>query len=393
MYLKKLINRFMLLVVCIFLAGCDRGNITPEKETTMTSVIEETETVEHTEAVEETEAAEHTEVLDNYVLLDKEFSGNIRYAGEDNLMLLGNNLILVDCNTHELKKKSEDLEEGFSFYDFWDYDLISSEEGYIVIGNRYVSQESMTYLTIVYFDKDLKLEQVIDVEEQVGFEHSVNAYELFDNGEKLIFSTIKGTFLYDFITEKLENLSSENIEIDYFSFLTNTKQILFTGYQYEDNGLSYRCFGRMGLDGNGLMTEEEEAHLWGRIWCYEDFALIAETDVYGKANEKLVFCYDRDGIIHDYPLSDSNENFHIYPSRKGEYYATKTRTKGEGYMIRLYASMDGHLVWEIPMTYDEYGENLRILQVLVCERTNKIIFLAEGLELQKESFCLIFRDF
>lgn len=114
--------------------------------------------------------------------------------------------------------------------------------------------------------------------------------------------------------------------------------------------------------------------------------------MYGKENEKKVFCYRPTEGIQSYSLSNELEDFHIFPSSEGIYYATRTRLQNEGYVVRIYSSEDGQLIREIPMPYNEYGTNFRISEILICEDTAKIILLVSGWKNQDDGEWLILLD-
>ncbi len=128
------------------------------------------------------------------------------------------------------------------------------------------------------------------------------------------------------------------------------------------------------MDGE-KQQEESIEHLWGGIWAFEDFALIEEAELMGRGREGTVFRYDAGGGIRSFPLFDSDENGSITVSCHGAYYATRTTMDGDEsrYVIRIYSSKDGSMVKELPLTYEEYGDDFRLSGFLICDDVKRII--------------------
>lgn len=317
-----------------------------------------------------------------------DFSGYICYAGNEKILCLGDGVKLINCNNLEVLNEiqSEDLE--ISFYDFWDCEVYTNKDGYSIIGKLYNEQDASTQLTMVECNQELGNINLISVEEWAGAEREIMAYELLENGKKLLYSTMDGFYLYDSVSGDTTVLDIGDVFVLDFAYIENSNQILIVG----NNSNSERVLGCIDFTENTPKAEIYESNLWGKIRDYSGGALIEEADVYGKEKAGQIFSYTEQHGIRQYPLTDLEESGSIVLSYKGGYYATKTLVKNEGYDLRIYSSEDGHLAHEYLMTYDKYGEEFRLNNILICEDINKIILAVNGLRDQKEGTWLIAID-
>ncbi len=98
----------------------------------------------------------------------------------------------------------------------------------------------------------------------------------------------------------------------------------------------------------------------------------------------LTLCFRR----LQYPLTGREESGSILLSCEGKYYATNTFVQNEGYILRIYSSGDGQLVYEYFMAYEEYGEKFRLNNILICEKANKMILAVKGLQGQEGTWLI-----
>lgn len=318
-----------------------------------------------------------------------DFSGYICYAGNETIMCLGHGVMLVNCRNMEVLNEIPGENAVVSFYDFLDCEVYMREEGYTVIGTFCDARDSDTRLIMVEFDRELGDVKVIDAEEWAGAERGIMAYQLLDNGSKILYTTMEAFYLYDSGSKETTVLDTGDVFVLDFALIEGSNQILFAGNDLN----SERVLGRMDLSDNASAgTEIFESKLWGKIWAYAGGALIEEADVYGKEKAGRIFSYNAQDGIRQYPLTGTGESGAISISSDGGYYATKTFVQGEGYFLRLYSSEDGRLVREYLLTYDEYGEEFRLNNILICEDVNKIILMANGVQDQKEGTWLMSMD-
>ncbi len=369
---------FVCLLLCVFLSGCSKGNVTSDEGTV--NIPENTNEGNNILLVSKEIDAENK--VKKMFLND--FSGYICYAGNEQLICLSDKVTLLDSQNLDVLNEiqSEDLE--ISFYDFQDCDVYANENGYTVIGTVYDAQDSGTRLVMVEFDQELSNVKVIDVEEWVGAEREIMAYKLIDDGRKILYSTMSGFYLYDSVCGETTVLDTGDVFVLDFAFIESSNQILFMGNDLN----SERVLGRLALGEKASAAEIYESNLWGKIWSYGAGALIEEADVYGEEKAGRVFCYSVQDGIRQYPLTGSEESGSILLSCEGEYYATNTFVKNEGYILRIYSSENGQLTCEYFMTYEEYGENFRLNNILICENTNKIILVVKGLQDQEGTWLI-----
>lgn len=314
-----------------------------------------------------------------------DFSGYICYAGSDQLICLGEKVTLLSSQNFDVLNEIQSEDLGISFYDFQDCEVYANENGYIVIGTVYDAKNSDTRLVMVEFSQELDNVNIINVEEWVGAEREIMAYELIDDGRKILYSTMNGFYLYDSACGETTVLNTGDVFVLDFAFIESSNQILFMG----NNLNSERVLGRLTLGEKASKAEIYESNLWGKIWSYSTGALIEEADVYGEEKTGQVFCYSTQDGIQQYPLTGKGESGSILLSCEGEYYATNTYVQNEGYILRIYSSEDGQLVCEYFMTYEEYGEKFRLNNILIYESTNKIILAAKGLENQEGTWLMV----
>lgn len=361
-----------------------------EKNVTEDDTAEHNITEDNTkeENVTEENATEiDTSISGSEIHLDK-FSGSIAYASEGKLMIISDDVKLMDMNTLEILAESDNLDKGVSLYDFWDYDILPCTDGYIIYGNLNNKEDGTLYLTMLKMNKEMKIQSIVNVSKLLNLDNSINSYKLFENGNKLIYSMMDGFYLYDFEADIIQTLFENEVSVTDCDIRAGSNVIFFTG---EDTG-NQQIFGIMDLNSKNLSLREEK-HLWGNLWCFDDYILVQEADVYGKENEQVVFCLKPTGNLQVYPLSDKKENMNIIPSNEGNYYATRTRIKGEGFFVRIYASENGKLIREIPMLFSEYGEKFRLSNLLICEKEKKIILSVSGWKNGGDGIWIVSMDF
>lgn len=291
-----------------------------------------------------------------------DFSGTINCVEEDGLLLVDTSRIMqMDSITLEVQKEAENTAPLLI-----NPQAKTTEDTYVLTGE---SLEEWSFKLIEY-DRDLHLKQIADIAEAVASEREIMTCKLFSGGDKLLYNNINGLYLFDFASDKTTNLTQDGIFIYDFACLEQTGEILFSG----SNSSEERVLGRVSMDGE-KQQDESIGHLWGDIWAFEDFALIEEAELVGRGREGTVFRYDAEGGIRSFPLSDSNENGSITVSCHGAYYATRTTMEGDEsrYVIRIYSSKDGDMVKELPLTYEEYGDDFRLGGFLICDDVNRII--------------------
>lgn len=317
-----------------------------------------------------------------------DFSGYICYAGNEQMMCLSDKAMLLNVQNFEILNEIQSEELGISFYDFLDCEVYTNEKDYIAIGTEYNEQDSSIQLKMVEFNQNFCNVKVISVEEWVGAESEIMAYKLLENGRKIIYSTMNGLFLYDSVCGETITLDTGDVFVLDFAFIESSNQILFVGNDVNSN----RVLGRLSLTEKASAAEIYEGNLWGKIWAYEEGALIEEADVYGKERAGEIFCYSVQDGICQYPLTSIDESGSIILSHNGKYYATKTFVQNEGYILRIYSSENGQLVREYLMTYEKYGEKFKLINILIYEDINKIILMVNGVQNQEEGTWLIATD-
>lgn len=370
------VNKLFLLLLCccIYLAGCTASF--PKSEES--SSAEAMRSLEHGLASSLTDESNEYEMLydtpaNSYIEEDEassakskiilnEFSGTINCVEGDLLLDDTRRILQMDSLTLEVQKEAENTAPLLI-----DIQAKITEDAYLLVGETF---EGWSFKLIEY-DRNLNLKQVVDVAEVVASEREIMACKLFSGEDKLLYNNINGLYLFDFASDQTTDLTQDGIFIHDFACLEQTGEILFSG---GSNSSGERVLGIVGMDGE-KRQEESVGHLWGSIWAFEDFALIEEAELVGRERECAVFRYDAEGGIRSFSLCDSDENGNITVSCHGDYYATRTTLTGDEsrYVIRIYSSKDGNMVKELPLTYEEYGDDFRLRGFLICDDTNRII--------------------
>ncbi|MCM1058543.1 MAG: hypothetical protein NC517_13210 [Firmicutes bacterium] len=359
----------LLLCCCLYLAGCTG----PSQKSEADSVNESKEEFSSYDASPEktdsevsdpdlSSSSDRAEAENSKIILD-EFAGTINCVEDDGLLLVGTRRILqMDSLTLEVQNEAENTAPTLI-----DLQVKTTEDAYLLTGE---TSEGMNFKLIEY-DRNLQLKQTVDVAEAVTSEREIMSCKLFSGGDKLLYNNINGLYLFDFASDKTTDLTQDGIFIHDFACLEQTGEILFSGNL---NSSGERVLGIVGMDGE-KQQEENAGHLWGSIWAFEDFALIEEAELAGREREGAVFRYDAEGGIRSFSLYDSDENGSITVSCHGDHYATRTTLTGDEarYVIRIYSSKDGNMVKELPLTYEEYGDDFRLRGFLICDDVNRII--------------------
>lgn len=276
------------------------------------------------------------------------------------LLFTREKMILMDGITLEVQRETENSAPSFI-----DQQTVSVGDGCMVLGETF---EAWSF-KLVEYDGELQVKQITDIEEVSSAEREIMSCRLLSDGNRLLYNNINGFYLFDFTSGETTDLTQEGIFIQDFACLEAKGEILFSGNSASDK----KILGRMDMDGKGMQIEDRE-HLWGELWGFEDFALADEAELVGKEKEGAVFRYDEQGI-HSFPLTDSDENGNITVSCGGGYYGTRTTVQDETLRcyVRIYSSKDGSLVKELPLSYEEYGENFRLGGYLICDDMQRVI--------------------
>ncbi len=276
------------------------------------------------------------------------------------LLFTREKMILMDGITLEVQKETENSAPSFI-----DQQTVSVGDGCMVLGETF---EAWSF-KLVEYDGELQVKQITDIEEVSSAEREIMSCWLLSDGNRLLYNNINGFYLFDFTSGETTDLTQEGIFIQDFACLEAKGEILFSGNSASDK----KILGRMDMDGKGMQIEDRE-HLWGELWGFEDFALADEAELVGKEKEGAVFRYDEQGI-HSFPLTDSDENGNITVSCGGGYYGTRTNVQDTALRcyVRIYSSEDGSLVKELPLLYEEYGENFRLGGYLICDDMQRVI--------------------
>lgn len=365
---RQLIS-LLLCCCCIFIIGCKNSFGKSDVEDEGVSVNEKASSSTEVTAPEnqfDMDEREEYDVLhdmpESSKIVLNDFSGTVNCVEEDGLLLVDTSRILqMDSITLEIQEEEENTAPFLI-----NPQVNRMKDTYLLMGE--LSEEWRFQL--LEYDRDLHLRQITDVEEMVDSEREIMTCKLFSQGEKLLYSNINGLYLFDLVSNETKDLTLDGIFIYDFACLEQAGEILFSG----SNSSEERVLGILGMDGE-KRQKESAGHLWGDIWAFEDFALIEEAELVGREREGMVFRYDVGEGIRCFPLSDSDENGNITVSCHGAYYATCTRAEGDElrYVIRIYSSDDGSMVRELPLTYDEYGDDFRLSGFLLCDDVNRII--------------------
>lgn len=270
-------------------------------------------------------------------------------------------IIVTDGITLEIQKEAENSDAPL----LMDTHTLAMGDGCMILGETFEGQS----FRLIEYDGELQVKQITDIEEASAAEREIMSCRLLSDGNRILYNNINGFYLFDLTSGETTDLTQEDIFIFNFACLEEKGEILFSGKEASEK----RIFGRMDMDGKGMQIEDRE-HLWGDLYGFGDFALADEAELVGKEKEGAVFRYDEQGI-HSFPLTDDEENGNITVSCGGGYYGTCTRGQDETlrYCIRIYSSEDGSLVKELPLSYEEYGEDFRLGGYLICDDMQRII--------------------
>lgn len=371
-FLKK---SFLLLLCCICIFGgmiifwkAIAGNISENKE--ISSMETDDASPSATDDVKTeglpvqdkpvTESLEN-EMKEEQKIVLSEFSGTVNCVGNGELLLVGERVMLVDSCTLEVQRETENTAPFLVNPQADRY-----EDAYRLMG----TSSAEWFFTLVEYDRNLHVKQIIDIEEASASEREIMACKLIPEENKILYNNINGLYLFDISSGERKDLTQDGIFIYDFACLKRKEGVLFIGS--DDSG--ERVLGMVSMDGERLQ-EENADHSWGELWTFGDYALIEEAELVGKEKEGLVFRYDVNEGIRSFPLTDSAENGNITTSCNGTYYATRTYMQDDElrYVIRIYSSEDGSLIKELPLTYEEYGEDFRLMGYLICDDVSRII--------------------
>lgn len=287
-------------------------------------------------------------------------SGTISCLGSGRLLLAGEKMILMDGITLEIQTETENRAPLLVYPQ-----TLPVGDGCMMLGVLFEGPQSK----LVEYDGELQVKRIMDVEEVSSAEREIMSCRLLSDGNRILYNNINGFYLFDFTSGETNDLTQEDLFIYNFACLEAKGEILFSG----SDASGKRILGRMDMDGKGMQIEDRE-HLWGELWGFGDFALADEAELVGKEKEGAVFRYDEQGI-HSFPLTDSDENGNITVSCGGGYYGTRTNVQDTALRcyVRIYSSKDGSLVKELPLSYEEYGENFRLGGYLICDDMQRVV--------------------
>lgn len=324
-------------------------------------------------------------------------------TGEGQLLLVGEGLTLLDCNTLEIVGQNRSPGLDFNLDDLLSCKLTVLEEEYILLGKwldmgkaealgdgSFISMSSeMPELKMIRIRKDLQIMEVINMNEVLGTERDISTFTLVEHGTKLIFSEdYNGLYVYDRNTGKrsecidfyhsLESTEDGGIGSVYsIQYTEAANQILFTGTYYDSKVKEYlKTVGKVNMDGSGLSYEKGGVNDYGALWYFDGFVLIEDMEFRGPGGVGTAFYYDRNKELHIYSLAD--EYTGLQPSEEGNYFAVQsvewsTEGRNIGYTVRIYALKSGQLVQEILLPRTEIGEDIVLSKVVIYEDTGRIL--------------------
>lgn len=323
-------------------------------------------------------------------------------TGEGKLLLVGEGLTLLDCNTLEIAGQNQKPGLDFNLEDLLSCKLTVLEEEYILLGNWVDFEEAEalgngTFMSVsgkepelkmIRIGKDLQVTEAVTMNGTLGAEREISAYAMAEQGTKLIFAeNYHGLYVYD------RNTGERSTCIEFYNSLNGTKtggvdsvtsiqyeeatgQIYFTGSYYNSEKKDFmRTFGQVNMDGSGLSYEKDGVNTYGDLWCFVGFALIEDMEFH-EHGTGTAFYYDRNKGIYVYPLAD--EYTGLQPSKEGNYFAVQSVSWSEdgrniGYSVRIYASKSGQLIQEISLPRTEIGENTVLSECVICEDTGRLL--------------------
>lgn len=289
------------------------------------------------------------------------FSGTVSCMGSGRLLLAGEGKArLMDGVSLEVLGEAENSAPLLV-----DPQTVSVGKGCMVLGAPFEGQR----FQLIEYDGELQVKQITDIEEASSAEREIMSCLLLSDGNRILYNNINGFYLFDFTSGETRDLTQKGIFIYNFACLEAKAEILFTG----SDASGKRILGRMNMEGEELQIEDRE-HLWGELWGFGDFALADEAELVGEEKEGAVFRYDEKGI-RAFPLTDGGENGNLTVSCEGGYYGTCTYVRDEAlrYYVRIYSSEDGSLIRELPLSYEEYGDNFRLGGYLICDDMQRVV--------------------
>lgn len=290
------------------------------------------------------------------------FHGTVNCVEDGSLLLVYPRIMLMDSRTLEIQKEAE--YNGPLF--------INPQAG--IYGDTYVLMGELFYegwnFQLVECDSSLHVQHITDIQGAASSEREIMNCKLLPDGDKILYNNINGLYLFDLVSGGTMDLTQDGIFVFDYAYLEEQREILFIG----SNASGERVLGAVGMNGE-KRQEESAGHLWGKVWAFDDHALIEEAELVGQKKESMVFRYDAEKGIRSFPLTDSDENGSITVSCHGAYYATRTNVQSDElrYVIRIYSAEDGGMVKELPLSYEEYGEDFRLNGYLICDDVNRII--------------------
>ena len=328
-------------------------------------------------------------------------------TGEGQLLLVGDGLTLLDCNTLEMVKKNRNLGLDFDLRDLSSCKLTVLEEEYILLGNwldmgeaealgngTFMSVSSkLPELKMIHIGKDLQIMEVINMNEVLGTERDISAFVLVEQGRKLVFAEdYNGLYVYDRNTGKRsecigfyhspKGTKDGGIGSVYsIQYAEAANQILFTGTYYDSKEKEYLgTVGKVNMDGSGLSYEKGGVNDYGALWYFDGSVLIEDMEFRGPGGVGTAFYYDRNKERHIYSLVD--EYTGLQPSEEGNYFAVQSVDwsvdgKNIGYTVRTYALKSGQLIQEIPLPRTEIGEDTVLSKVVICEDPGRILMFLQ----------------
>lgn len=313
-------------------------------------------------------------------------------TGDGHLLLLGDRVELMNIHTFETERCLEDTGLDFSFRDFDSCRFAAGDDDYLVVGNylrmekegdsHFMTSSEEPRLILVRFSRSLEILEVLNLGEAMELARGIDEYALDSRGTRLLCASLEGCFLYDL--EKRERISYPMAEEKLFAvsslgYMESEDRVLFTAF-YDDGSRDYQhVFGSMNLDGANLQYEKKQTQEWGEeIWCFRNFALIEDGELYESGEKGKVFYCGADGKVREYILAD--EYTSVQPSETGKYFAVQSREWAEdgrstGYTVRVYESESGRLIQTIDCPFSEAGEDTMLCQCIVSEERKSVLLL------------------
>lgn len=347
---KIVITILMALLICLAIGCAQKNKEGISAETSPHSSAEGTSSIDVPE-----ESGKDSMDIAAIVTRLNQFSGvsAISYASDHEIAVLADKLYLYDLGRNTVSAKTDRLKgwgEDIGFY--------AVDGGYAIVACNEKDELECTYY-----------DTALNKQETVNIPHATNVEPIFvreiavsADGKLIAISDISsGLYVFNRQTDTTNHIltleSSEKVAaLSQIAFSDSDQMIVFIGQKVSAaTGKGESVYGSISIDGSHLNVGAGDD--FEREFAYDTHVIFGQDIPDEQASGKAWVYSSISQKADSFLLAENSESTHLWGSYRGNYVGTTVYMQNEGWIIRIYETMSGNLIYEkfYAMDTNRYG--------------------------------------